>query len=237
MTLPQKAMILAAGLGKRMRAFREDVPKPLVKIAGRALIDRALDRLIEAGIKSVVVNVHHKADMLRAHLETRSDVDIVISDEIDQLLDTGGGVKKALKYLGNDAFITHNSDSIWIEGMGLSLRRLAESWDPDRMDALMLMAPTVSSTGYEGRGDFDMEPNGQLIRREEARVASFVWAGVQIIHPRLFDESPDGPFSTNLLWDKAAEDERLFGMRHDGIWMHVGSPDGVAQAEALLKES
>lgn len=234
MNIPKKAMILAAGLGKRMRPANNQRPKPLVEVGGRTLIDRAIDRLGDVGVETIVVNLHYKADQIRNHLQPRTDMDIQFSDETDKLMDTGGGIAKALPLLGDTAFFTHNSDSIWLEGMGSTLANLATHWDDDRMDALMLMAPTVTSLGYEGKGDFEMNDQGRLLRREEARVAAFVWAGVQIIHPRLFKDCPTGPFSTNVLWNRAIENGRLYGVRHEGIWMHVGSPQGLSQAEELL---
>ena len=234
MNIPKKAMILAAGLGKRMRPANNQKPKPLVEVGGRTLIDRAIDRLMDVGVETIVVNIHYKADQIRGHLATRNDVDIVFSDETQALMDTGGGVAKALPLLGDEPFFTHNSDSIWLEGMGSTLANMVAHWDPENMDALMLMAPTVTSMGYDGKGDFEMDDSGRLMRREEARVAAFVWAGVQIVHPRLFDNHPSGPFSTNVLWDRAIEAGRLFGVRHEGIWMHVGSPDGLTRAEELL---
>jgi N-acetyl-alpha-D-muramate 1-phosphate uridylyltransferase len=230
----KQAMVLAAGLGTRMRPANNVKPKPLVEVKGRTLIDRVLDRLIDAGIGRAVVNLHYKADLLRAHLSQRKDIAIEISDETPCLLDTGGGIAKALPHFGGAPFLTHNSDTIWIEGMGRAITRLAAAFDPERMDALMLMASTVSATGYEGRGDFTMDEEGRLARREEARVTPFVWAGVQIVHPRLFEGCPGGPFSTNLLWDRAIDKGRLYGLRHDGIWMHVGDPEGLAEAEARL---
>ena len=234
MNIPKKAMILAAGLGKRMRPANNQRPKPLVEVGGRTLIDRAIDRLMDVGVETIVVNIHYKADQIRTHLAARTDVEIVYSDETDALMDTGGGVAKALPLLGDEPFFTHNSDSIWLEGMGSTLANMVAHWDPENMDALMLMAPTVTSMGYDGKGDFEMDDSGRLMRREEARVAAFVWAGVQIVHPRLFDNCPSGPFSTNVLWDRAIETGRLFGVRHEGIWMHVGSPDGLNRAEELL---
>lgn len=230
----ESAMILAAGLGTRMRAVSQQKPKPLVEVAGRTLIDRVLDRCIAAGIGRAVVNVHYKADQIKAHLAKRTDIEIVISDETDELLDTGGGIAKALPLLGDKPFLSHNSDSLWIEGMGSALERLARLYDPSRMDALLLMASAVTALGYTGRGDFTMDEEGRLDRREEARVAPFVWTGVQIVHPRLFEGCPSGPFSLNVLLNHAIEAERLYGIRHDGIWMHVGSPDGLQDAEAHL---
>ncbi len=232
--VPEQAMVLAAGLGTRMRPLSDKRPKPLVEVGGRTLIDRVLDRLIEAGIKRVVINVHYQADMLEAHLAKRHDIAICISDERGLLLDTGGGVAKALHHFGDAPFITHNADSLWSEGMGRALERLSRAFDPERMDALMLLAPTVSSIGYVGRGDFTMDETGHLSRREEGRIAPFVWAGVQILHPRLFEGCPKGAFSTNLLWDRAIAKGRLYGIRHGGVWMHVGSPEDVQAAEHFL---
>ena len=228
------AMVLAAGLGTRMRPANNVKPKPLVEVRGRTLIDRVLDRLIDAGVSRAVINIHYKAEMLRAHLAERRDIAIEFSDETGLLLDTGGGVRKALPLLGGAPFLTHNSDSLWIEGMGRAIPRLAAGFDPERMDALMLMASTVTATGYDGRGDFTMDEEGHLHRREEARVAPFVWTGVQIVHPRLFEGCPDGAFSINLLLNRAIDKGRLYGLRHDGIWMHVGDPAGLAEAEARL---
>jgi MurNAc alpha-1-phosphate uridylyltransferase len=228
------AMVLAAGLGTRMRPANNVKPKPLVEVRGRTLIDRVLDRLIDAGITRSVINLHYKAEMLRAHLEPRKDIAIQFSDETGLLLDTGGGVAKALGAFGGKPFLTHNSDSLWIEGMGRAIPRMERFFDPEKMDALMLMASTVTATGYDGRGDFIMDEEGHLHRREEARVAPFVWTGVQIVHPRLFEGCPEGPFSINLLLNRAIDTGRLYGIRHDGIWMHVGDPEGLAEAEARL---
>lgn len=228
------AMVLAAGLGKRMRPANNVKPKPLVEVCGRTLIDRVLDRLIDAGITTAVINLHYKADMLRDHLKARHDIEIRYSDESQLLLETGGGVAKALPEFGGKPFLTHNSDSLWIEGMGRAIVRMAEAYDAERMDALLLMASTVTATGYDGRGDFTMDEEGHLSRREEARVAPFVFTGVQIVHPRLFEGCPSGPFSMNLLFNRAIEEGRLYGVRHDGIWMHVGDPEGLSLAEARL---
>lgn len=232
---PRTAMVLAAGRGTRMRAFNAAIPKPLVPVAGKALIDHVLDRLAEAGVELAVVNVHHMADQIEAHLAGRTHPRIVISDERDELLDTGGGVRKALPHLGPDPFYIHNSDSIWREGSAPALARLAGSWDPERMDSLLMLALAVRSTGYSGRGDFSLDPLGTLARRGDNAVVPFVFAGVSIAHPRLFEASPPGPFSLNLLWDRALAAGRLYGMRHDGIWMHVGTPQAVAEAERCLQ--
>ncbi len=232
---PTRAMIMAAGLGKRMLPLTEDIPKPLVKVAGRPLIDYVLDRLASAGVTEVVLNLHYKGEILKDYLEGRNAPAVAYSDESDELLDTGGGVKKALPLLGEAPFFTHNSDSLWIEGMTDNLHRMGEMWDEDRMDALMLLAPLVTSTGFQGKGDFTMDGTGRLHRRTERTVAPFVWTGVQIIRPQAFEDTPDGPFSTNLIWDRAIENDRLFGIRLDGRWMHVGSPSGIEEAEAVLR--
>jgi N-acetyl-alpha-D-muramate 1-phosphate uridylyltransferase len=232
---PTRAMILAAGLGTRMRPLSEGKPKPLIEIMGKTLIDHAIDRLKAAGVTLIVINVHYKAEMLKAHLAKRKDIAIRISEEDDNLLDTGGGVAKALPYFEGQPFFTHNSDSLWVEGMGSALERLKARWKPQTMDALMLLASSVTAIGYEGQGDFEMDPFGRLTRRAEQKLAPFVWTGVQIVHPRLFDGAPTGKFSINPLWDKAIADGRLYGMRLDGVWIHVGSPEGFHQAEAFLR--
>jgi len=233
----KRAMVMAAGKGTRMRPLTDTMPKPLVPFAGRPLIDHVLDRLEEAGIEEAVVNVHHFADMLEEHLAKRKGGPrIVISDERDALLDTGGGTKKALGLLGDDPVITFNSDSVWVEGFGSNLRTLAESFDPERMDALLMIADTVRTIGYVGRGDFTMDPLGVLARREGSSTAPHVFAGVQVIKPALFADGPDGAFSTNLVWDRLIEKGTLFGQRMMGIWMHVGAPDDLTDAEAFLRD-
>jgi len=232
--VPKSAMVLAAGLGVRMRPLTEVVPKPLVRVGHRPLIDHVLDRLADAGIEKAVVNVHHHADQLISHLNGRERPQIKISDERDSLLDTGGGVKRALAELGPEPFLIHNSDSIWIEGIEPNIVRLARSFDPERMDCLLLLALASASVGYDGRGDFLMSPDGILQRRPEREVAPFVFTGVSIMHPRLFDNAPEGAFSLNRLWDAAIARRRLYGIRLDGIWMHVGTPAALAEAEQLL---
>jgi MurNAc alpha-1-phosphate uridylyltransferase len=227
-------MVRAAGRGERMRPLTDSIPKPLVPLAGRALIDHVLDRLDAAGITKAVVNVHYLPDKLEAHLKSRTHPNIVISDERDALLETGGGVVRALPLLGSDPFLIHNSDTVWIEGLGSNLARLIDSWDGERMDTLLLLASTASSLGYEGRGDFSMDANGALMRQSGARVAPFVFAGVSIAHPRLFSDAPKGRFSLNLLWDRAIARGRAYGMRLDGLWMHVGTPEAVAEADAAI---
>ncbi len=206
----------------------------MVRLDGKSLIDHVLDRIGETGIPQAIVNVHYHADLLEQHVKSRASPKIIISDERRQLLDTGGGVKKALPKLGKDPFVIHNSDSLWIDGVQSNLKRLVDAFDPDRMDCLLLLALGSASLGYEGRGDFLMGSDGVLLRRPEREVAPFVFTGVSIAHPRLFDETPDGPFSLNLVWDRAIQQGRLHGIRLDGIWMHVGTPDALADAELLL---
>jgi MurNAc alpha-1-phosphate uridylyltransferase len=227
-------MVLAAGLGSRMRPLTDLVPKPLVRLRQKPLIDYALDRIAEAGISQAVVNVHHFADQVISHLKTRQRPRILISDEREQLLDTGGGVKKALPQLGQEPFLIHNSDSVWIDGVQSDLVRLAQSFDAERMDCLLLLALSSASIGYDGRGDFLMSPDGLLQRRPERELAPFVFTGVSIAHPRLFDGAPEGAFSLNQLWDRAIQQRRLYGIRLDGTWMHVGTPAALAEAEQAL---
>lgn len=231
---PTRGMVLAAGLGTRMRPLTNDRPKPLIEVAGRTLLDHAIDRFVAAGVKMVVVNVHYKGEMIIAHLKSRQDVEIRIQDERDKLLDTGGALKRALPLFGGEPVFTYNSDSIWLESFGSNLGRMAQMWDDAAMDCLMLMAPTFSSIGFEGKGDFTMDANGRLKRREPQRVAPFGWPGVQIIHPRLIARGPDGAFSTNKLWDMAIAQERLFGIRLEGKWMHVGTPEARDEADAFM---
>jgi MurNAc alpha-1-phosphate uridylyltransferase len=227
-------MVLAAGHGVRMRPLTDRIPKPLIKVGGKALIDHVLDRLAAAGVEEAVVNVHHLADQIEDHLAGRRAPQIHISDERAQLLDTGGGVVKALPLLGEAPFFHVNSDTIWIDGVKPNLERLAEAFDPARMDALLLLAPSAGSVGYAGRGDFAMSPDGNLTRRGEREVVPFVYAGAAILAPTLFAEAPVGPFSLTRLFDRAHEAGRLHGLRLEGIWMHVGTPDAIALAEAAL---
>ncbi|MEQ1716869.1 MAG: nucleotidyltransferase family protein [Hyphomicrobium sp.] len=233
---PTTAFVLAAGLGTRMRPLTDTIPKPLVPLAGMPLIDHVLDRLAAAGITRAVVNAHHHADKLIAHLKPRKTPDIVISDERGELLDTGGGLVRALPLLGSEPFLIHNSDSVWIEGMGSNLDKLIKAWDGARMDSLMLLASSTTSLGYDGPGDFQMDSDGVLTRQNGARIAPFVFAGVSIAHPRLFEGAPQGRFSLNTLWDKAIARRRLFGMRLEGVWMHVGDPQALKDAEEKLAD-
>lgn len=234
---PKRAMVLAAGIGKRMRPLTATVPKPLIEVAGRALIDHSLDRLERANVETTVVNIHYLADLVRAHVSRRKRPQVVISDERAALLDTGGGIAKALPLLGTDPFYLLNSDSFWIEGARPNLDWLAAGWDDTTMDGLLLLAPTVRAVGYSGRGDFRLGPTGRLARRGEREVVPFAYAGVAILHPRLFAGCPEGAFSLNRLFDRAIEAERLYGVRMDGLWLHVGTPDAIAAAEMTIADS
>ncbi len=234
---PKRAMVLAAGYGKRMRPLTATTPKPLISVAGKALLDHCLDGLAACGVKTAVVNVHYLADLVEAHLRRRQAPQVIVSDERAGLLDTGGGIARALPHLGDEPFFLRNCDSFWLEGVRPNLRWLSEGWDDDSMDGLLLLASTVKSVGYRGRGDFDLDKQGRLSRRAERTVAPFVYAGGAILHPRLFAGAPDGAFSLNLLFDRAIEAQRLFGVRLDGLWINVESPEAIAAAEAAIAES
>lgn len=236
-TTPRHAMVLAAGLGTRMRPLTDTLPKPLVAVAGQPLIDHVLDRLADAGIEQAVVNVHHMADAIEQHVKPRLRPRVTVSDERGTLLDTGGGVVKALPLLGDAPFFHMNSDTIWIEGVTPNLTRLAGMFDPERMDVALLLAATATSIGYEGRGDFLMGPDGRLQRRVEREVAPFVYAGAAILSPAAFKNAPRGAFSLNRIFDEAAEAGRLFGSRLEGTWMHVGTPAAIKAAEAAILAS
>jgi MurNAc alpha-1-phosphate uridylyltransferase len=232
--VPNRAIVLAAGLGTRMRPYNGHIPKPLVEIGGKSLIDYSLDRLADAGVERAVVNVHHLADVLERHLAPRQRPQIVISDERGALLGTGGGIAKALPQLGDAPFFLVNSDTVWLDGVKPNFRRMAEAFDPDAMDALLLLAPTTDSIGYAGRGDFAMLPDGRLKRRREHEVVPFVYAGAAILSLALFADVPAGAFPLTFLFDRAGANGRLFGLRLEGVWMHVGTPEAVAAAEAAL---
>lgn len=236
-TVPRAAMVLAAGLGERMRPLTANRPKPLVEVAGKPLIAYVLDKLAEAGVQTAVVNVHYLADQMEQRLRGWAKPKIVFSDERQKLLGTGGGVVKALPLLGNEPFFHFNSDSIWIDGVRPNLQRLAAAFDPARMDALLLLAPTATSIGYSGRGDFAMNAAGNLRKRGEREVVPFVYAGVALLSPALFVGAPAGDFSLTRLFDRAAEAERLHGLRMEGLWMHVGTPDAIVLAEAAMIDS
>jgi MurNAc alpha-1-phosphate uridylyltransferase len=228
-------MVLAAGLGTRMRPLTLKTPKPLLKVAGKTLLDHMLDRLVAAGVTFAVVNIHHLGEQIAEHLKTRIDLEIVVADERAQLLDTGGGTAAVLHHFKDEPFFSVNTDALFIDSRGNALQRLARSWDDSRMDALMLLALTVRAHGYAGPGDFEMDAAGHLSRRKRSTVAPFVWTTVQICSPRLFADPPPAPFSTNVLWDRAIADGRLFGQRLDGDWLEINTPAGRNEAEAFLK--
>src|SRR6478609_3098023 len=234
---PTKAMVLAAGLGLRMRPLTERMPKPLVPVAGQPLLDHVLDKLAEAGVREAVVNVHYLPDQIIDHVAARAAPQVTISDERDVVLGTGGGVVKALPLLGDAPFFHANADTLWIDGVRSNLTRLAENFDPARMDILLLMAPTATSIGYSGRGDYGMLADGALRKRKEKEVVPFVYAGAAILAPAIFAGAPAGEFSLTTMFDRAGAHARLFGLRLDGVWMHVGTPDAVHAAEEAFLES
>jgi MurNAc alpha-1-phosphate uridylyltransferase len=234
---PSKAMVLAAGLGVRMRPLTDRMPKPLVPVAGRPLLDHVLDKLGDAGVGEAVVNVHYLPDQIIEHVAARIRPRVIISDERNEVLGTGGAIVKALPLLGHAPFFHVNADTLWIDGVRPNLARLAETFEPSRMDILLLMAPTTSSIGYGGRGDYGMLADGALRKRREHQVVPFVYAGAAIMSPSLFADAPKGEFSLTKMFDRANEQERLFGLRLDGVWMHVGTPDAVQAAEQAFLES
>ncbi|WP_188911462.1 nucleotidyltransferase family protein [Aureimonas endophytica] len=234
---PNVAMVLAAGLGKRMRPITSTIPKPLVEIRGKALIDYGLDALERAGVSRAVVNVHYLADLMQAHLRRRDGIEIVVSDERDELLESGGGIVRALPLLGPDPFYVINADTFWIDGYRDNLQLMAELWDPRRMDVLLLIAEMRQATGYEGRGDFTMDVEGRLKRVPERDMSPFIYAGAAIVKPELFAGMAEEKFSLNRIFDTAIENERLFGVRLDGLWLTVGTPDAIPAAEAAFKAS
>lgn len=235
-TNPMRAMVLAAGLGTRMRPLTDKTPKALLSVGGRTLLDRALDRLDETGVEVAVVNLHHLGDRIERHLKGRQRPRIVFSDEREGLLETGGGVRKALPLLGTEPFFAVNADALWLNGAEDALGRLARRWDDAAMDALLLLHSTVDAYGYAGMGDFRLEPDGKVRRRPEQEVSPYLFAGIQILHPRLFHGSPGGAFSLNLLFGRAIDEERLYGIVHDGEWFHVGTPEGLADAEEFMND-
>lgn len=236
--VPNTAMVLAAGLGKRMRPLTATRPKPLVEVAGKPLIDHCFDRLRAAGVGKAVVNVHYLADVLEAHLSTAvQGIEIAVSDERAQLLETGGGMVKALPLIDADPFLVVNSDNLWVDGPVDSLRLLAAGWDDARMDALLLLVPLARAHCHKGHGDFHMRADGELRRRKAGAVAPFVFTGIQIVSKRLLaGEHPPGPFSTNIFWDQAIEKNRLFGVVHQGLWFDVGAPENIRITEDVLAD-
>ncbi|MBV8850074.1 MAG: nucleotidyltransferase family protein [Methylobacteriaceae bacterium] len=230
-------MVFAAGLGKRMRPITETMPKPLVKIAGRTMIDHMLDRFAEIGVKRAIVNVHYLAEQLERHLANRKMPEIIISDEREKLLDQGGGIKKVLPLIGDKPFFICNTDAIWLEGTSSNLARLRERWTPETMDILLLVAAGATSIGVDWAGDFLMDGEGRLTRRAESEVVPFVYAGVGIIKPQLFVDAKEDVFRLAPYFFAAAERGRLFGQRLDGQWLHVGTPGAVDEAERAIARS
>lgn len=237
---PTSAMVLAAGLGTRMRPLTDIRPKPLIEVAGRTLLDRALDNFEAAGVTSIVVNAHYFADQIEVHLSARAAdggaAHYVISDERDALLETGGGVAKALPLLAGDPLLIANADNLWLDGSENTVSRLAAEWDPERMDALLLVVDRAEAAGYDGAGDFHREPSGRLHRRGHDLTANYVFSGVQLLSRRLFTDLPDGAFSLNLLYNRALAAGRLYGLVHTGLWHHVGTPEAVEEATARLEQ-
>jgi len=234
--LPEAAIVLSAGLGKRMRPLTATKPKPLIEVGGKALLDHVLERLHAAGVRKVVVNVHYLADALEAHLATRAHgLEVVISDERKLLMETGGGLVKAEPLIDCDPFLALNSDNLWIDGPADTIRLLASQWDGARMDALLLLVPQARALNHRGIGDFHMDRAGRIRRRERSHVAPFVFTGIQIVAKHLLRDAPDGPFSTNILWDRAIEEGRAFGAVHQGLWFDVGTPQSIQMTEAALE--
>ena len=236
--VPATAMIMAAGLGKRMRPLTATKPKPLIQVGGKALLDHVLEKLRVAGVKKVVVNVHYLADALEAHLATRSHgLEVAISDERKLLMETGGGLIKAAPLIDCDPFLALNSDNLWIDGPADTIKLLASQWDGEKMDALLLLVPQARALNHRGMGDFHMDRAGRIRRRERSHVAPFVFTGIQMVSKRLLRDAPDGPFSTNLLWDRAIEEGRAFGAVHQGLWFDVGTPQSIPMTESALENA
>jgi len=227
------AMVMAAGLGKRMRPLTASQPKPLVRVAGKPLLDHALDRLADAGIAKAVVNVHYLADALEAHVKERVTPAITISDERAELLETGGGMVKAQPLLP-DPFFCLNADNIWLDGPRSGFHDLSRYWNAERMDALLLVVPHSRAINFEGKGDFHMDSMGRLSRRKPGRIAPFIYTGIQLVSHRLLRDAPGGRFSTNILWNRAIEEGRLFGASFTGQWYEVGTPQAIRPTEDAL---
>ena len=229
------AMVLSAGLGTRMRPLTADRPKPLVQVAGKAMIDHCLDKLAEAGVARAVVNVHYLPDLLIEHLVARTAPAVTISDERGLLLETGGGMVKALPLLDSDPFFALNSDNLWLDGPGTVFAQLSAAWDAAKMDALLLVVPHARASNYTGKGDFHLDPHGRITRRRSGRIAPFIYSGIQLVSHRLLRDAPAGPFGTMVLWQRAIDEGRLYGVTHLGQWFEVGSPQAIAPTEAALR--
>ncbi|MEO8374190.1 MAG: nucleotidyltransferase family protein [Sphingomonas bacterium] len=236
--VPETAMVMAAGLGKRMRPLTATRPKPLVEVAGKALIDHVFNRLRSAGVKRAVVNVHYLADALEAHLDHRvKGIDILVSDERRQLMETGGGIVQARDMLGDEPFLVVNSDNLWVDGPADAIRLLGARWDDTTMDALLLLVPLAQAHNHGGQGDFHLAPDGRITkRRQPGRPAPFVYTGLQILSPRVIVDWPEGPFSTNIFWDRAIAAGRAYGLVHQGLWFDVGTPEAIGKTEAILAD-
>lgn len=235
--MPQKAMVFAAGLGTRMRPLTDTLPKPLIKVGGKPMLDHMLDRFADVGVREAIVNVHYRADQVEAHLAGRQHPHIIISDERDTLLDQAGGIRKALPLLGSEPFFICNTDAFWLEGPRSNIEALVARWNPAIMDILLLVAATTSSVGVDWPGDFLMHADGRLQKRAEREVAPFVYTGVGILKPALFKDAPAGPLRLAPYFFEAAARGKLFGQRLDGQWLHVGTPEAVAQAEHTIERS
>jgi MurNAc alpha-1-phosphate uridylyltransferase len=236
--VPETAMVMAAGVGKRMRPLTATRPKPLVEVAGKPLIDHVFDRLRAAGVKRAVVNVHYLGDLLEAHLTDRyDDIEVVFSDERARLMETGGGLVQARHLLGDEPVLVVNSDNLWLDGPVDALKLLAAHWHADEMDALLQVVPYARANNHKGQGDFRLAPDGRITgRRVEGGTAPFVYTGVQILHPRIIADWPEGPFSTNLFWNRAIEAGRAYGQVHQGLWFDVGTPQAIGKTEALIAD-
>lgn len=237
--VPETAMVMAAGLGKRMRPLTATRPKPLVEVAGKTLIDHTFDHLRAAGVKRAVVNVHYLADQMEAHLKARvKDIEVLVSDERKMLMETGGGLVQARALLGDKPFLCVNSDNLWVDGPIDAIRALAAQWDDAKMDALVLVVPLARANCHRGQGDFRLDPHGRVTeRRKPGRLAPFVYIGVSILSPRVIRDWPEGPFSTNLFFTRALEAGRLWGVVHQGLWFDVGTPEAVKMTEAMLADA
>ncbi len=230
------AMVLAAGMSTRMRPLTDTMPKPLVPLRGIPLIDHVIGRLEQAGVETVVVNLHYHADRLEAHLKQRQKPRIVFSDERGKILDSGLGAKRMLPHIGDKPFLLANSDTVWRENAAPNVPRMLDAWDEHRMDILLLLASTATSIGYDGRGDFHCDASGLLSRRGTHETAPFAYAGFAVLKPELFKDTPEEPFSLNLLFDRAITAKRLYGLRLDGVWMHIGTPQALVQSENFLAQ-
>ena len=233
----KQAFILGAGFGSRMRPLTDTIPKPMVPLAGKPLIDHVIDRLTSVGVEKIVVNVHYLADVLENHLRKKNDVEIIISDERDELLDTGGGVLKALHHFGDEPFFIHNSDSVWVENGHNNLAEMVKLFDPQKMDNLLCLANRHTSLGYDGNGDFLLSNEGLISRKPKEVASDHVFIGASLATKNLFDQSPKGAFSLNKLWDAAIAKNRVYGIKHQGIWMHVGTTEALSQAEDCIRQS